>query len=114
MAFVGSFIAPSLSRVGFVGAHVATRAAKTSVGRFTMQEKSPSVPFMDAPSNLNPKMPGYVGFGKFAVHSRILLTPHTLLHHGRAEKMAAVADTGRDRLLFFVSAVSNVRSVVHL
>jgi len=51
MAGASAFVAPM------------TQLQSSSVSKMTMMaEKSPSLPFMDAPANLDASMPGYVGF----------------------------------------------------
>lgn len=62
MAFVSSFI-PAFARPAAATAAACSTSAVRAPMR--MAEKSPSVPFMDAPDALSRDMPGYVGFGKF-------------------------------------------------
>eukprot|EP00177_Eucheuma_denticulatum_P002713 GFKZ01004878.1.p1 GENE.GFKZ01004878.1~~GFKZ01004878.1.p1 ORF type:complete len:218 (+),score=30.81 GFKZ01004878.1:201-854(+) len=92
MAFVGSFVTPSLSRTAFSGSAVASCSANVSVARFTMQEKSPSVPFMDVPTNLSPSMPGYVGFDPLSISDYINVKwlQEAEIKHGRICMLAFV------------------------
>lgn len=66
MAFVSAFT-PALARSAAFGSRVCT--VSPTAARVTMAEKSPSMPFMDAPTDLTPDMPGYVGFGKSLTHA---------------------------------------------
>lgn len=74
MAFITSF-APAFSRSALAGAKVCQSVATPA--RFSMAEKSPSVPFMDTPEALSPDLPGYVGFGKYSTHLPLSMPMHT-------------------------------------
>lgn len=62
MAFVSAF-APGVAAVSRTAA-LSPRTARAPA-RFSMMSKSPSVPFMDMPENINASMPGFVGFGTY-------------------------------------------------
>eukprot|EP00737_Agarophyton_chilense_P000577 gb/GEZJ01000645.1/.p2 GENE.gb/GEZJ01000645.1/~~gb/GEZJ01000645.1/.p2 ORF type:complete len:217 (-),score=27.68 gb/GEZJ01000645.1/:749-1399(-) len=66
MAFVSSFVPVFAGARAAFGARVCAMPRHSSPA-VVMAEKSPSVPFMDAPSALTPDMPGYVGFDPFNI-----------------------------------------------
>lgn len=57
-----------------------------------MADKSPSVPFMDAPENLSPDMPGYVGFDPLNISSylNVKWLQEAEIKHGRICMLAIV------------------------
>lgn len=93
MAFINAFSPTAAGSFISKPVSVSARASQSvSVATVRMAEKSPSVPFMDVPANLDPSMPGYAGFDPFNISAflNVKWLQESEIKHGRICMLAIV------------------------